>query len=57
MVGIWNTSFLLGWPIFRGELLVERYFGQVGLMDSFFFRKEMIGIGMLWEGMFADEMS
>ena len=24
MVGIyWNTSFLLGWPIFRGELLVS----------------------------------
>ena len=26
----WNTSFLLGWPIFRGELLVSGRVNQVG---------------------------
>ena len=31
----WNTSFLLGWPTFRGELLVSgRVIGQLQISES-----------------------
>ena len=42
----WNTTFLLGWPIFRGELLVSGRVFLRGVGSPVFFLLIVVGLGL-----------